>query len=429
MQIPKSVFVVFYLIVFAALIFYPASGTGQDHHKVELVYWHGWTGFEEAMLQKLVDRFNREHPDIHVKAVSVMGSYQKVRLVFASGSGPDALSACWWEEMASYAARGVIEPLDSYMKASNWDERDLMPAFRKYLQYKGHYYGLIHGPNSYFVAYNKKAFRECGVTKLPETLDEFEDAIAKTTQRRADGSYVRYGMRPSNLVLWGYVFGGKWYDEKTGKITANDPKNVEALRWLVKMSKKYDINKMEAFEQTFGNSMSGNNAFFSGKQTMVFIGEWIDEYAHKYAPNMEWGVFPIPAPPGGRRGVVTLGGSLWVVPSAGKHKKEAWEFISWMCSPQAEREFSAKGGALSCHYSNIGNPAFTRLPVQNFGMHLISSPTSVFGPPPIPTWIQYQAAILNAEDYAVHGSEDPQKLLDNLTVTMQKDLDRIRKGH
>jgi ABC-type glycerol-3-phosphate transport system substrate-binding protein len=315
------------------------------------------------------------------------------------------------------------------MKASKWDESDLMPAFREFLKYNGHYYGLVQAPNSVFIAYNKKTFRECGITKLPETLDEFEDAIAKTTKRNADGSYIRYGMRPSDLVLWAYAFGGKWYDEKTGKITANNPKNVQALGWLVKMSKKYDINKMEQFEQTFGNSMSQNNAFFSGKQTMTFIGEWVDQWVRKYAPDMEWGFFPTPAPPGGRRGAVTLGGSMWVVPSAGKHKQEAWEFIEWMCSPQAEREFSADGGSISCHYSNIGTPAFTRLPVQNFGMHLISSPTSVFGPPPIPIWVEYQAAILKAEDYAVHGREDPQKLLDDLNANMQKELDRVRKGH
>ncbi len=57
----------------------PASG------KTEIVYWTGWSGHEFDVLQKLVDEYNNTHPDVHVRMLSVFGSYQKVRIAFAGG--------------------------------------------------------------------------------------------------------------------------------------------------------------------------------------------------------------------------------------------------------------------------------------------------------------------------------------------------------
>ena len=393
--------------------------------KIPITYWTGWTGHELEVQKRLVARFNREHPHIRVKIVSVAGSYQKVRIAFAGGSTPDVCSAIWADELAGYAIRGVLTPLDDFMEEAGRSPDEFMPGIARMLHFRGKLYGLAATANSVFIAYNKGIFRESGLDPEhpPLTLDELDIAAEKTTKYGANGNFIRYGFRPTALVWWAYVFGGKWYDERTGRITANDPKNVEALRWMVSYARKYDINRMEAFEQTFGSIQTVSGPFFVGKTAMWATGEWAEEHIKRYAPNLEWGYFAAPPPPGGRRNTCTVGGSVFVIPAACRHKKEAFEFLSWMCGPEAVKEFCLRIGNIPPLKAVAAEPEFQRHPLYKFAITLAGG-ENAFGPPPVPIWPMYSAEITRAEDYAMHGKEDPKKLLDQVTAKMQRELDR-----
>lgn len=418
------------ILVIAVLIFGlfytpPEKSDG----KVTITYWTGWTGHELGVQKKLVGRFNYEHPNIRVRILSVAGSYQKVRISFAGGSTPDVCSAVWADELAGYAARGVLTPLDSYMKKSARTGDEFMPGVWRMLNYRGRPYALCATTNSVFIAYNKNIFRNAGLdpSHPPKTLAELDRAAQLTTLYDKDGHFKRYGLRPGGLVWWGYVFGGRWYNEKTGRITANDPKNIEALRWLASYSQKYDISKMETFEQTFGNMQTVNGPFFVGKTAMWITGEWAELFIKRYAPKLEWGYFPAPSPPGGRPNTCTVGGSVFVIPAACKHKEEAWEFLNWICGPEAVKEFCVGIGNIPPLKSVAAEPEFQKNALYSFAIKLAGG-ENAFGPPPVPIWPMYSSEIGRAEDYAVHGKRDPKALLDEVTVKMQKELDRTMSG-
>ena len=410
-------------ILIFALFYTPPEKTPDG--KVHLTYWTGWTGHELDVQRRLVERFNRTHPNIHVKILSVAGSYQKVRIAFAGGSTPDVCSAIWATELAGYAARGMLAPLDTFMKESGRSGDEFMPGIWRMLNFQGRPYGLCATTNSTFIAYNKDIFRQSGLdpNRPPQTLAELDRAAKLTTSYNSDGSFKRYGFRPGGLQFWAYVFGGEWYDEKTGRITANHPKNVEALKWMVSFADEYDITRMEAFEQTFGSRQTVSGPFFVGKMAMWFTGEWCAEHMRRYAPDMEWGWFPVPPPPGGRRNTCTVGGSVFVIPADCKHKREAWEFLSWICGPEAVKEFCLSIGNTPPLKSVAAEPEFQNRPLYKFAIELAGG-ENTFGPPPLPTWPQYLSEIARAEDYAMHGKRDPKKLLDEVTAKMQKELDR-----
>ena len=88
------------------------AGRAEGRGPVEIRYWTGWTGHQLDAQKRLVDEFNRTHPHIRVRVLSVAGSYQKVRIAFAGGATPDVCSAVWADELAGYAIRGVLRPLD-----------------------------------------------------------------------------------------------------------------------------------------------------------------------------------------------------------------------------------------------------------------------------------------------------------------------------
>src|SRR5258706_299682 len=149
---------------------------------VEIVYWTGWSGHEYAIQKELIEEFNRTHPNVHVRMLtqfSSTGSYQKVRIAFAGGATPDVMSTIWDRDLAGYAMRGVLEPLDSHMARSGRNlDREYTPGMARMLRIDGRVFGLTVTTNTNFIAYNKRIFREAGLNpdKPPQTTDELDRA-------------------------------------------------------------------------------------------------------------------------------------------------------------------------------------------------------------------------------------------------------------
>ena len=393
---------------------------------VEITYWTGWSGHEFGIQQRLVDQFNSAHPNIHVRLVSQFGNsgYQKVRIAFAGDATPDLMSTVWSDELADYAKRGVLTPLDDYLNNSHRDfDREYVPALRNSLRVDGKVFGMAVTTDTGFIVFNKKIFREVGLdpNHPPSTPNELMLASKACTIRRADGGFERLGYRPADLRVWAHVFGGDWYDSRTHRITANNPKNLEALRWMASFNAFIDPNRAQAFQSTFGSEKTPNGPFFVGKIAMWQTGEWASEYLRRYGPNVEYGYFPFPAPVGGRPNTTYQNGSVFVIPKACKHKQEAWEFLNWLTQEGPVREFSGTIGNVPPIQSAGEAPRFKNDPLFRFAVSLSRGPNG-FGPPDIPIWPTYSAEIGRAEEKVIMGGEDAKTVLDDLQRRMEKEL-------
>jgi multiple sugar transport system substrate-binding protein len=414
----------------AAILILAGGATGcslpaRSGGPVEVRYWTGWTGKELDAQKRLVEEFNQTHPGLRVRVLSVAGSYQKVRIAFAGAATPDVCSAVWADELAGYAMRGVLTPLDPYLARSGRSLEEYVPGVARMLRYRGQTFGLAVTTNTNFLVYNKRIFREAGLDpeRPPRTIAELDAAAAACTQYAPGGSFVRYGFRPTGLPVWAYVFGGRWYDPETGEVTANDPRNVAALRWMASYGDRYDVTRMQNFEAGFGNYNTANGPFFVGKIAMWQAGEWARRHINRHAPDMEWGWFPLPATPGGRPWTSGAGGSVFVIPAATKHPEAAWEFLDYLTRPYAVGEFCTTISNLP-PLRDVGQEArFQQDPVFRFGFRLASG-ENVFGPPQMPVWPRYLQEIRRAEDYAIFGRRDPQQLLDEVDARMERDLAR-----
>jgi multiple sugar transport system substrate-binding protein len=416
------------LIGTAALLSCAGCARREGPGPVEIVYWTGWSGHELDTLGKLVAEFNRTHPHIRVRMLTQFnntGSYQKARIAFAGGATPEVMSTVWDKELAAYALRGVLTPLDDYLKASGRDlEREFTPGIARMVRVNGKVWGLTITTNSSVIVYNKKIFREVGLDpeRPPRTIAEFDRAVELCTKFDSQGKFVRYGFRPQNLRLWAYVFGGRWYDPASARITANDPRNVAALRWLAGF-RKYDLRKMAAFGSGFGSAESANGPFYVGQMAMWATGEWSAEFIRRYAPNLEWGWFAMPAPPRGRPNTTGAGGSVFVIPEACRHKEEAWEFVNWISSPYAVKSFCRAIRNVPPLKEAGRDPEFQKDPFFRFAIELSNSPHS-FGPPTTPIWPTYDRELQRVEEAALLGGKDPKALLDDLQRRMEREQAR-----
>ncbi|HVK06511.1 MAG TPA: ABC transporter substrate-binding protein [Armatimonadaceae bacterium] len=401
------------------------SGSGDGRE--EVVYWTGWSGNELAEQEDLVARFNREDRNVRARILTQFGQsgYQKVRIAFAGGATPDVMSTVWAEELASYALRGVLTPLDEYLARSGRDfDAEFTPGVARMLRVAGKVYGLAVTTNTSFIAYNKTLFREVGLDpdRPPRTIEELDEAAKRCTKYDANGGYLRYGLRPGGLQLWAYVFGGQWYDAASGTITANHPGNVAALDWLQSYAREYDLRKMQAFQTTFGSNETPSGPFFVGKIAMWQTGEWAQESIRRYAPKLDWGWFPLPSPAdgSGRDNVTGAGGSVFVIPKACPRKEAAWGFLNWIASPGPVAQFCKAIHNVPPLIEAGRDPYFATDPLYRFCIP-ISQGQNAFGPPPTPIWPTFNREIGRVEEKVMLGGEDPKRALDALQRAMEKE--------
>jgi multiple sugar transport system substrate-binding protein len=408
---------------------HPEIRTGEKK-RTEIVYWTGWTGKEMGVLQGIIDRFNASQGRIHCRMVTLAGVYQKVPIAFAGGDVPDLMSTIWAEELAGYAMRGVLEPLDSYMEKSEREfAQEYLPGLWRMFQYEGKTYGLAMTTNGTLYYYNKDIFDEVGwgAERAPKTLEEFEEICRRCVKTDEKGNLVRYGTAPETLELWAYIFGGGWYDPLEHKVTANRQENVRALSWMKSQAEKYDVKKLLRFRKSFGVVIaSANCPFYIGKAAIYSSGEYFTHHLNRYAPQIKYGWFPYPHPPGGRANCCLVGGSVFAIPSGAKHKEEAWELLNFLTQPESIKEFCLGLHNMPPLLAVAKDPAFTRDPVYRDLAEMMSG-ENVFGPPNMPIWMRYLEEIRRAEEYVIYGDRDPRKALDDVQARVEREFKRIMK--
>jgi multiple sugar transport system substrate-binding protein len=102
--------------------------------------------------------------------------------------------------------------------------------------------------------------------------------------------------------------GGDFYDYETGKVTATDPKNVEAFTWLTEYGMRYDLAAINEFYSRYGKYYAADSALFQGAEFMQVLYSNTPGHAPMFAPELELGHEYLPASEGQSLPFGRLGG-------------------------------------------------------------------------------------------------------------------------
>jgi multiple sugar transport system substrate-binding protein len=224
----------------------------------------------------------------------------------------------------------------------------------------------------------------------------------------------------NSIFTWGWAFGGNFYDEKHHRITANDPKNIKALEWIVSYAKKYDVTKVTSLSQAFGSL--DQNPFYIGQLGMGCYHVTQIADAKTYAPKLDYGLGFIPYAPGGERHSSWVGGWCLGMPRGCKHPELAWELLKWLC---ASREGTAIVGETQDLFPGYRkSPYFDK--VKNdprYGRFVSILKECKHQRPVMPAQAYYMGSLARAVDYATYGKKTPKQALDDATIETQRELD------
>ena len=347
--------------------------------RTEVVFWHFWGGADREIVRDVVDRFNDSQERFFVREVAMPGNNLQSKL-FLSTTGGDPPDLINQDDpvMASWAARGVIQPMSDVADRSEVEavERFLYPAARKLSTCNQQLYGVCNGLDIRALYYNRSALDQFGC-EVPKTIRELDEVSRRIAPDRFDPDRDFYAYLPDSrrLWAWGYVFGGEFVDG-SGKVDLTNSKVVAASQWMASYSRRYGAENIAAFRtgdqslpgKTFPLLPVGTDSNL-GRYAMLMDGQWrtrdIRAFNRKRIEDgknpIEFGVAPLPYPEGGRANGGWVNGNVFMIPKGAANSEGAWEFIKfWIgySQPKQAVRTCVAGGWIPVSDTVVQNPDF-----------------------------------------------------------------------
>ncbi|HWD62877.1 MAG TPA: extracellular solute-binding protein [Humibacter sp.] len=298
-----------------------SSSSGSGDSKVNLVVapvLPGATADALKALHQRVQQFNKENPDINVKAVEYQWTAPTFTAELAGGTLPDVFNVPFTDSKTLANSGQLADITKDFKKTSTadkWNKNVLDVATGN----NGHVYGIPWGPYAMALSYNRDIFKQAGLDpdKPPTTLDEIQQD-AKIISQKVPGvaGYMQMtegGTGGWELATLTQALGGRL--EKVGSdgkvtVTTDNAQTKAGLDWLKTL--RWGDNSMGS---NFLFDWSGiNQAFASGKVAMYMSGSDVIGslmQANGFDQN-KYGVTTFPIASGSDAGILS-GGNVDVV--------------------------------------------------------------------------------------------------------------------
>jgi multiple sugar transport system substrate-binding protein len=403
-------------------------------------FWHLWTAEWQGVVERIVAEFNRSQDRYEVIPLSIpsAGSEAKCLLAAAGGDPPDVM-AQWNLVLPTWAENGVLQPLDELMTPA---ERRLFrgqayPFAQKVGTFRGHVYAIGLGPNLLACYYRTDHFRAVGLDpdRFPATLEALTAAAEKLHRFDRDGHLTRIGFLPEQFTQLAVLFGGGFYDERSGQVTLNTPQNLRALQFLAEQHRRLGYENVVRFTSGLAGDSSGGIdwPFISGAYSITLDGQWRVEQLEKFAPRLAYRTAPLPPPSGGRAKAGWATADMLLIPRGSKQPRGAWEFIRFWTGlelPERAARFYIWGGWLPITDALARAPAYQAYlrqhPTFRTFIDLLPS-DNLEPPPPVPYQAFLSDRIGRTQDRVVRGTLTPRQALAQLAADVAKEQARRRE--
>jgi multiple sugar transport system substrate-binding protein/raffinose/stachyose/melibiose transport system substrate-binding protein len=296
-----------------------------------------------AVYQKVVDQYHKQNPNVTVKVIDSggQGIADYLKTLIASGQAPDVTQA------------QTVSPdnVDNWLDLS--DQSWVKDAMKTSLGKSGSYEGKVYSvPVAYqvqsLIFYNKDDFTKAGITSLPTTWNQVDDALAKLKAAGIPAmasagdwvpeSQVTAMTYPSLNTHW-------WNDRKAGKVNFADSAWESNIARFQDWVKEGYVRK-DAVGLDYANV---TNDFANGKYGMYIQGSFITANIAQVSDPADIGVFAIPYTGKSGKAPLYVGGAMgWEVLKSTKNKAASLDFVKFLgTNKQAIKTLVAADGDYS----------------------------------------------------------------------------------
>jgi len=317
----------------------PNSNAGS----VELVYWGLWE--PEEVMQPIIDRYETDNPGVKILySQQTFRNYESrvyTRLQQSTSStepAPDILriNNTWLPKFQKY-----LEPLpQSVMTSQEYADSFYPTALEDFTGTDGQIYSIPWEIDGLIVIYNKQLLSQAGYKEPPQDWDSFMEAASKMTKK--DGS--------GRITISGLAIGTSRNITHSADILSfmmlqNNAALINSSKTEANLTSERAISALRTYTSfatgvnpTWASYLANDlTTFFKGELAMMFAPSWRAFDILEAAPQVEFGLAPLPQLPNNEPVYYSM---YWgdVVSNTSVNSLEAWNFVKYLSEEEQQKE-------------------------------------------------------------------------------------------
>ncbi len=265
---------------------------GGASDEITLRYWNGFAGPDGRTMLRLVQRFNRENPDVRVimQRMDWAQYYNKLFVAGLGGRAPDVF-ATHRSALQRFVGGGFVRTMDDCFgtSAEQLNPADFDANILAAVTFGGARWGVpldVHLEGMY---YNRALFRDAGIVnsrgepRPPTNRPEFLDVLRALKRGNTWG--FAFTWQRNNVYSIMRQFGGQLFDQRLSRATFADERNVAALDWCAGLVRDGLVPGPQDFDAWIG--------FRQGSIGMAHQGIFMLPDLEKQK-DLDWGAAPLP---------------------------------------------------------------------------------------------------------------------------------------
>ena len=342
------------------------------------VFWHSFTGANEATLLKQIAAFEAANPGIDVQE-QYIGGYNVIHTELASanaaGVGVPALSVINVPRLTSYAKDNLVEDLTPYIEAfaDEINFADFYDGMVDMMNNDGHQTALPFGQSGQIFYYNKTLLNEVGV-EFPTKFEDMDAFLEKVYNHTGKTVIDIHGTDNAYFYCLFTNMGCFMIDTETNTTGLASEKALELIKKLREWVDKGYINWVI---NDVGNTLLLN--FTSGESAAcLYTSSTYANYKQKAEAGANGLTFEvgIANQPYGTFGTnhQYVAGATMIIPSADcntqAQKNAAFKLICFLTAPEQQLQWATtssyyvtrKSASTDPQYAEAYNALLTKLP-------------------------------------------------------------------
>jgi multiple sugar transport system substrate-binding protein len=393
--------------------------------------WMTWPEASEQ-IQAFFDGYTAE-TGVPIE-VNTAVDYMKMIAGMSGAEPPDLVVMGDIYSVSTWAMEEMIAPLDDLITKYEIDIDDIYDPPLSQCGYLGSYYCLPWGVDNYALYWNKGMFEDAGLDPdtPPKTMEEMLEFSDKLTKFDEDGNLLQVGFIPDfpwfHTDLYLAMFGSTWQSPDGTEVWMDTPEMIATMKWQQEFYTRYGAENVSRFLSAAGNYLGADSGFYTDKIAMLVIGEWQSgpDYLQKFRPDMDYGIAPMPYPEDfpEREGTSVLWGTVVMIPSVAEDKDASAKLMAWMMLPGPQVDMMIQLPNLPSSRAAAEDPRFT----ENEDLALFIEMMNSYNAQNLytsPVTFDILMSIMEIQEKAFLGGEDPEPLLREADQVIQEKLDGI----
>lgn len=403
----------------------PSAGAGETAKQeatttIRLMAWGNPTEVEAR--KKTIEMFEAQRPDLKVNFIHTPEGYMdKLLTMLAGGDYPDVIFL-GNGDIPSFVSRDQLEVLDPLIERDHVDLSDIFEMNLALYNVDGKQYGFPVDAPSQQLFYNKSMFEDAG---LEPPSSDWEDPSwdwntflerAKALTNKENNRYgwqVKGGFR--SWWIWVTANGGTFFNEEGTACLLNEPEAVEAFQFLADLIHIYEV----APPMDVAAEMGGSELFQGGITAMETWWPAIGFMRTNIGDTFVWDVAPHPAGAAGKS--CSGGGTGHTLSNFSKNTDAAWEFLKFMISEPAVKEWTRIMGIVPPLKSVANSDVFLQPGQPPEHIQVFTEGTAYLHPDPRhPKFIQARTIAESELEYLWTGERNAQEVADSIVAQIDK---------